>query len=73
MCTFDPGSFRCQGGEGVNGFTFVTFIGRFPSDGVASVAVKGLSLDLSGFNRWCQRNTVSLALGGGGYFFNSAN
>ena len=27
-----------------NGFTFVTFIGRFPSDCAASVAMKGLKL-----------------------------
>ena len=40
----------CEGGGGGGGggsltdFKFGTFIGRFPSDGVASVAVKGLTM-----------------------------
>ena len=31
-----------EGGGGLNDFKVVTFIGRFPSDGVASMAVKVL-------------------------------
>ena len=31
-----------RGKKGLNDFKFGTFIGRFPSDGTVSVAVKGL-------------------------------
>ena len=31
-----------KGGKGLNNFKFDTFSGRFPSDGAASMAVKGL-------------------------------
>ena len=33
---------HAQGGEELNGFKFATFIGRFPNDGAASMAEKGL-------------------------------
>ena len=33
---------------GLNDFKLGTFIGRFPSDGEASIAVKGLNPNLSG-------------------------
>ena len=33
---------QTKGGTGLNGFNFGTFIGRFPNDGAASMAVKGL-------------------------------
>ena len=33
---------RAKGGKSLNNFKFGTFIGCFPSDHVASVAVKGL-------------------------------
>ena len=36
------------GGGGLNDFKFGTFTGHFPSDGVASMAVKGLSPFLIG-------------------------
>ena len=44
---FGRNSFTCswgRGGEGgLNDFQFGTVIGRLPSDGVASIAVKGLT------------------------------
>ena len=33
-----------KGGKKLNGFKFGTFIGHFPSDGVVSMAVKGLKI-----------------------------
>ena len=33
---------HAKGGKKLNGFKFGTFIGRFPSGGAASMAVKGL-------------------------------
>ena len=41
---FDRNLFTCscEGGTGLSDFKFGTFIGGFPSDGVASMAVKGL-------------------------------
>ena len=35
------------GGEGLNDYKFVTFIGRFQSDGAASMTVNGLNAELS--------------------------
>ena len=35
------------GGGSLNGFKFGTFIGRFPSDGAARMAVKGLNVSTS--------------------------
>ena len=32
-----------RGKKGLNGFIFATFVGRFPSDGATSMAVKGLT------------------------------
>ena len=37
------------GGEGLNDLKFGTFIGRFPSDGATSMAVKGLILSPESF------------------------
>ena len=48
-CAFWQKSFGAltgRGQKGHNGFKFGTFIGRFPSDGAASVAVKGLTPSL---------------------------
>ena len=41
---FDRSPFTrsCQGEKGLNNFKFGTFIGRFPSDDVTSMVVKGL-------------------------------
>ena len=40
------------GGGGVlNGFKFATFIGRFRSDGAASMAMKGLTSPLAAVNQ----------------------
>ena len=38
-------------GEELNAFRFATFIGRFPSDGAASMAVKGLTSTLAPVNQ----------------------
>ena len=35
---------RAKGRKGLNDFKFDTFIGRFPSDQLASMAVKGLMM-----------------------------
>ena len=42
---FDRNLFTCscEGGTSLNDFTFGTFIDPFPSDGAASMAVKGLT------------------------------
>ena len=46
-----PFTCSCQGGGGGGGLTdfkFGTFIGRFPSDGAAGIAVKGLNSSCPG-------------------------
>ena len=42
----------------INGFRFGTFVGRFPSDGAASMAVKGLKTTITIFV--CSWNTMLL-------------
>ena len=38
---------HAKGEKSLNDFKFGTFAGRFPSDGAASMAVKGLSVTLT--------------------------
>ena len=46
------------GGGSLNGFKFGTSVGRFPSDGAANMAVKGLKTTITIFV--CRRNTMLL-------------
>ena len=48
-----------RGKKGLNDFRFGIFIGRFESDGAASMAVKGLSLRL---NRYVSRFGLAVRL-----------
>ena len=55
---FDRNTFTCSregGKKSLNGFKFCTFIGRFPSDGAASTAVKGLKTPAGSVKRGRQR------------------
>ena len=38
--------FSCEGEKSLNDFKFGTFIGHFPRDGVANMAVKGLITEM---------------------------
>ena len=46
--------------EKIDGFKFGIFIGRFPSDGAANIAVKGLKISHTGSDTivWTQENTA---------------
>ena len=54
----------CEGGRSLSDFKFSTFIDRFPSDGAASMAVKGLKKKGGGGEEifWIYSETVLLMI-----------